>query len=274
MAWAIVLSIASSILAGNAPAADLTPLEAGYRQMYDQQFQKAHDSFHQWQGAHPDDPLGPASDAAAYLFAELDRLDVLCSEFFPTDTGFLNMRRLSPDVSVKRHFEDALNASAMLADRRLAAAPSDENALFATVLRMGLHSDYAGLIERHYLASVADMKQGRNFAERLLMQDPGNYDVYLAIGVENYILSLKPAPVRWFLRAGGAQTDKSFGLQNLALTAEKGHYLLPFARLLLAVAALRDMDLPKAREGLAWLVAEFPDNRLYREELAKLPSRR
>ena len=64
------------------------------------------------------------------------------------------------------------------------------------------------------------------------------------------------------------------GIQKLQLTATKGHYLLPFARLLLAVAALRDMDLPKAREGLAWLVAEFPDNRLYREELAKLPSRR
>ena len=269
-AWALF----PALVIGPAAAADLTPLEAGYRQMYDQQFEKAHDSFHRWQAEHPDDPMGPASDAAAYLFGELDRLDVLRSEFFSTDTGFLSMRRPSPDVSVKRHFEDALNASAVLADRRLAEAPTDENALFATVLRMGLHSDYSGLIERHYLASVADMKQGRGFAERLLMEDPGNYDVYLAIGVENYILSLKPAPVRWFLRAGGAQTDKSIGLQNLAMTAEKGHYLLPFARLLLAVAALRDMDLPKAREGLAWLVAEFPDNRLYREELAKLPPRR
>ena len=184
------------------------------------------------------------------------------------------MRRPTPDASVKRHFEDALNASATLAERRLAASPSDQNALFATVLRMGLHSDYTGLIERHYLASVADMKQGRGFAERLLMENPTNYDVYLAIGVENYVLSLKPAPIRWFLRAGGAQTDKTIGLQNLAMTAEKGHYLLPFARLLLAVAALRDMDFLKAREGLAWLVSEFPDNRLYKEELAKLPSPR
>jgi hypothetical protein len=274
VSFLLACALALSLLTGTGMAADLTPLEAGYRQMYDQQFDRAHDSFHRWQAEHPDDPMGPASDAAAYLFGELDRLDVLRSEFFATDTGFLSMHRPSPDAGVKRHFEDALNASAALADRRLAEAPADENALFATVLRMGLHADYLGLIEKHYLASVADMKQGRGFAERLLMEDPGNYDVYLAIGVENYILSLKPAPIRWFLRAGGAQTDKSVGLQNLAMTAEKGHYLLPFARLLLAVAALRDMDLPKAREGLAWLVAEFPDNRLYREELAKLPPRR
>ncbi len=260
--------------ASPAAAADLTPLESGYRQMYDQQFQQAHDTFRRWQAAHPEDPMGPASDAAAYLFAELDRLDVLRSEFFATDSAFLNMHRLSPDGDVKRHFEEALTLSSTLAERELETSPADENALFATVLRMGLRSNYAGLVERHYLESISQMKEGRNVAERLLMKDPDNYDVYLAIGVENYMLSLKAAPIRWFLRMGGAQTDKATGLQNLAMTAEKGHYLLPFARLLLAVAALREMDLVKAREGLAWLVSQFPDNRLYREELAKLPSRR
>lgn len=268
----LLLPMMLGVLAETATA-EPTPLEAGYRQMYDQQFDKAHESFHRWQAAHPDDPLGPASDAAAYLFSELDRLDVLRSEFFATDAGFLNMRRLHPDAAVKRRFEDALDASAALADRELAASPTDENALFATVLRMGLRADYAGLIERRYMASVSDMKEGRNVAERLLMVDPGNYDAYLAIGVENYMLSLKPAPIRWLLRAGGAQTDKFVGLRNLTMTAEKGHYLLPFARLLLAVAALRDMERDKARQGLAWLAAQFPDNRLYREELAKLQLR-
>lgn len=268
----LLLPMLLSVVAETA-AAEPTALEAGYRQMYDQQFDKAHESFHRWQAAHPEDPLGPASDAAAYLFGELDRLAVLRSEFFATDTGFLSMRRLHPDATVKRRFEVALSASAALADRELAASPTDGNALFATVLRFGLRSDYAGLIERRYLASISEMKEGRNAAERLLMRDPGNYDVYLAIGVENYMLSLKPAPIRWLLRAGGAQTNKTAGLQNLALTAAKGHYLLPLARLLLAVAALRDMDRDKAREELAWLVAQFPDNRLYREELAKLPPR-
>ncbi len=35
----------------------------------------------------------------------------------------------------------------------------------------------------------------------------------------------------------GAQTDKESGLAKLKIAAEKGHYLLPYARLLLAVAA-------------------------------------
>jgi hypothetical protein len=76
--------------------------------------------------------------------------------------------------------------------------------------------------------------------------------------------------VRLLLRASGAQTDKQMGLEKLRLTAEKGKYLMPFARLLLAVAALRDQNRPLARTYLGWLVREFPQNRLYREELAKL----
>ena len=67
-------------------------------------------------------------------------------------------------------------------------------------------------------------------------------------------------------RNGRGQT----GLEKLRLTAEKGLYLKPFARLLLAVAALRDKDRVSAKSYLSWLVGEFPQNRLYRDELAKL----
>ena len=74
----------------------------------------------------------------------------------------------------------------------------------------------------------------------------------------------------WVLRLGGAQTDKRIGIERLRITADKGRYLLPYARLLLAVAALRDKDTLTARRMLAWLASEFPNNKLYREELLKL----
>jgi hypothetical protein len=84
------------------------------------------------------------------------------------------------------------------------------------------------------------------------------------------MLSLKAAPMRLFLRLAGAQTDRELGLQRLRLTAEKGHYLKPYARLLLAVAALRDMDRYQARAILRDLVMQFPHNHLYAEELTRL----
>src|SRR2546426_207741 len=56
---------------------DLLSLETGFRQMYNLDFAAAHKTFETWQEQHPDDPLGAASNGAAYLFAEFERLHIL-----------------------------------------------------------------------------------------------------------------------------------------------------------------------------------------------------
>ena len=247
-----------------------SPLDAGYRHMYNLQFAEAHKSFQSWQQEHPDDPLGPVSDAAAYLFTEFDRLHILESELFVNDQKFESRSRPAPNAELKRAFDSQLAKARQLAQQALARDPHDVNALFSNVLAFGLEGDYLALIEKRDLQALKVMKEGRSIAERLLAANPACYDAYLAVGVENYLLSLKPAPVRWFLRISGAQTDKANGIEKLRITADKGHYLLPYARLLLAVAALRDNDRVRARELLQGLATNFPQNRLYRSELAKL----
>jgi hypothetical protein len=247
-----------------------TLLDAGYAQMYNLQFEEAHRDFQEWQRRNPDDPMGPVSDAAAYLFTEFQRLRILESEFFTDDDTFRRPRRLSPDPEAKRDFERALAKGRQLAERRLAISPQDQTALLAAILVTGLQSDYLGLVEKRYVAAFRDMKAGRVLANRLLAINPACYDAYLAIGVENYLLSQKAAPIRWLLRLGGAQTDKQVGLAKLRLTAEHGRYLRPFARLLLATAALRDGDRSRARAMLEGLAEQFPRNDLYRRELARL----
>jgi hypothetical protein len=246
-------------------------LDQGYRAMYDLDFASAHRDFREWERAHPDDPMGPVSDAAAYLFSEFDRLRVLQSEFFTDDHSFFaRQSALNPDPTAKREFENTLNQAGKLAAAVLARSPNDQNAMLASVLRMGLHADYLAMIEKRNFAALAEIKQSRGAAEQLLARHPDCYDAYLAVGVENYMLSLKPAPIRWLLRAAGAQTDRQTGIERLRLTADKGRYLKPYARLLLAVAALRDKDTATARRTLLWLSSEYPHNRLYREELAKI----
>jgi hypothetical protein len=68
---------------------------------------------------------------------------------------------------------------------------------------------------------------------------------------------------------GGVQTDKAAGLRNLQLTADHGDLLEPFAKLLLAVAALRDKDTAKACSLLRELSGRFPQNGLYTNEERK-----
>jgi hypothetical protein len=238
--------------------------------MYNLDFSGAHSTFHQYQADHGDDPLGHVADAAAYLFAEFNRLQILESDLFTDDRKFDSRSQQKPDPAVKAAFDNELNRSDELVAKVLATSPSNANALFARVLANGLRGDYTAMIEKRNLASLSYMKTSRVTAQQLLVVDPTCYDAFLAVGVENYLLGTSPAPVRWVLRMTGSQTDKDEGIQRLRLTAEKGYYLAPFARLLLAVAALRDKDKKTARVLLAGLATEFPRNQLYSKELARI----
>src|SRR5690349_21762497 len=80
-------------------------IETGYHQMYNLEFDGAHQTFQAWEQLHPADPLAPSSDAAAYLFAEFDRLGVLQSELFVNDTNLKKSGKLTSDPAIKQKFE-------------------------------------------------------------------------------------------------------------------------------------------------------------------------
>lgn len=246
-------------------------VEAGYRQMYNLDFSGAHETFLYCESERRYDPLPHVSNAAAYLFSEFNRLHILEVELFTDDSRFDARTEHSADAAVREAFMSELDQVDSLARARLSSDPNNRDALLAQVLANGLRSDYAALIEKRDLASLGYMKVSRKTAQHLLELDPSCYDAYLAVGVENYLLGVTPGPVRWFLRLGGAETDKRAGIEQLRLTAAHGRYLAPFARLLLAVAALRDNDNTTARSLLAGLSREFPNNQLYSQELARIP---
>src|SRR5690349_7472362 len=155
--------------------------------MYDLRFEAAHRTFDEWERKHPDDPMGPVSDAAAHLFSEFDRLKILQSEFFTDNAHFFRGSAGTPDAAAKREFDAALERGRRLSDRILARSPQDRVSLFAGTLSHGLRADYLAMIEKRYMASLAEVKLGRVVARKLLDTDPAFYDAYLAIGVENYL---------------------------------------------------------------------------------------
>jgi hypothetical protein len=237
--------------------------------MYNLDFSAAHHQFDVWEAAYPDDPMGPVCHAAALLFTEFNRLGVLESQLFTDNDRFDDRRKLSPDPETKRQFMTALDRADDLADKALQRNSQDANAEFTKILSFGLRSDYAALVEKRDLAALRYTKQGRQFAELLLKQKPDDYDAYLAVGVENYLSGIKPAPIRWLLSANGVETDKAQGIHDLELTAAHGDLLAPFAQLLLAVSALRDKDQSHACSLLTGLSQRYTRNPLYRHELTQ-----
>jgi hypothetical protein len=260
-------------LAGPSPAANVSQeseLYAGWLKMYDLRFDEAHRVFAAWKQIHSDDSLGPASNAAAYLFSELARLGALESELFVDDSRFKDRAKLRPDPARKALFVQEIAQAERLADAALLRSGVDSNALFVKSLTLGLRADNAGLIEKQSFAALSYTKEARVFSERLLQAKPGAGDAYFGPGMENYLLSLKPAPLRALLRVTGSNVDRERGLQEIRETALHGHYLEPFAKLLLAVAALRDNNPVRARELLGELHRRFPDNELYTREMDRI----
>jgi hypothetical protein len=268
---AILLIMSACALAADSkvdvPADSLTD---GYHQLYNLEFERAHQTFLSWQQKYPNDPLGPVSDAAGILFSEFNRLGILEAQFYEDDKIFKSSKKPSSDPQARDRFNNALNRGEGLAKSRLASNTKDRDALFAMTLISGLRADYAALIDKSNITSLHYTRTADDWARQLLAIDPGCADAHVATGFSKYIIGSMAAPLRWILRVGGVSGDKKQGIAELKITAETGKYLAPFARILLAIAYVREKETAKARELLGSLRDQYPNNPLFAREIARL----
>jgi hypothetical protein len=274
----LAIALAWVLLGLPATAADLTvglpPLDRGFQLLYNLDFADAHKLFASYEQSHPDDPMGPTADAAASLFSEFHRLGILESQFFELDRRFENRPKLNPDPLVRAQFQAAIGNAEKLARTRLAKSPKDKDALFSLTLVSGLQADYAALIDKRNMASLHYTKEASAWADQTLAVNPSCYDCHIAGGISKYLVGSMAAPIRWLVRLGGISGDKQAGMKELQLVAAHGHYLAPFADILLAIAYVREHDKQHARQLLATLHEEFPANPLFTQEIARLDSNR
>ena len=272
----VLAALATMLLWSPATANAVSPrpasLDAGFRMLYDLDFLCAQEEFRTWQNVHPEDPLGPAGEASAYLFGEFNRLGVLEIQLLINDSSYGSKKALSADPAVRAKFDAALQKAETIAQARLANNRDDRDALFAMALTSGLRADYQALVEKRNMASLRNANRARTWGQKLLAADQNYYDGYLASGSSKYIVGNLAAPIRWVLRVQGISGDKEDGLQELKLTAEHGRYLAPLARILLAIAYLRDNDVQQAQPLLSILEREFPHNPLFPKAIARLES--
>ena len=258
---------------GAAPAPHITldpDLDAGFGLLYELKFDAAREKFAAWEQSHPKEPLGPALAAAADLFEEFYRQGVLASEFFLDDNRLTGGIIGKPDADLEARFLATAQHAEDQAHARLADYPRDPDALFALTLTAGMRADNATLLEKKQLEGLHYLREGDRAARELLVVAPDTEDAYLAVGAANYIIGCMPVYKRAVLWMGGIHGDKVLGMQQVARAAASGHYLRPYAKLLLALAALREKNPGLARMEFSELAAEFPDNPLFASELAKI----
>src|SRR5215471_14520054 len=193
LAWVLVALACAAVPAGGAERPEI---DAGFHLLYELKFREARTQFAAWEKAHPDDPLGAASEAASYLFEEFYRQGILTSEFFLDDKRLLGGIKGKANPERSAAFDRANRRAQELARRRLQSNPKDADAWLALTISTGMQADYTSLIEKRQLASVRLIKEAEGYAKKLLEVAPDSADAYLALGAANYIIGSLPAHKR------------------------------------------------------------------------------
>ncbi|HUB78437.1 MAG TPA: hypothetical protein VMB03_06565 [Bryobacteraceae bacterium] len=246
-----------------------TALKQAYTRLYNFDFNGAHEILDRQRQLDPQQPLLPATKAAAYLFSELDRLRILELDFFTDDDKVVDRRKLIPDPSIRARFFQTVSESDKLAESRLASNPNDPDALLALCMTTGLVTDYAALIEKRRFGSFSLAKKSHVWAKKLLDLKPPVVDAYMTFGTAEYIVGSLPFFFRWFVHMDNVEGSKKKGIDELELVAKEGKYYGPFARMLLSVIAMREKRPWDAERLLAGLASEYPQNPLIHQELTR-----
>ncbi len=252
---------------------EVPELKEGFRLLYVQKYPEAREKFSGWTSAHPQDPFGFVATAASYLFEEFYRQSVLTSDFFLDDKKFLRGIEGKPDQERVKHFDMELAQARKLADARLYKDKNDAAGLFALTLAAGMESNADSILEKKHIDGLKRMKEANEHAKLLLEQRPDANDAWVAPGSADYIIGCLSGGTRMVLWFGGIHGDKKLGMELVQKTAEKGRYLEPFAKVLLALAARREKQDALALKLLHELTEEFPDSPLFAAEYAKVQGR-
>jgi hypothetical protein len=252
---------------------EVPELKEGFRLLYVQKYPQAREKFSSWTSEHPADPFGFVAKAASYLFEEFYRQGVMTSEFFLDDKKFLRGIQGKPDPERMKNFRALLEQARKLSTARLAKDKHDPAALFALTLAAGMESNADSILEKKHLDGLKRMKEANEHAKLLLAERADANDAWVAPGSANYIIGCLSGGVRMVLWFGGIHGDKKLGMELVGKTAEKGRYLEPFAKVLLALAARREKQDPLAKKLLRELTEEFPDSPLFAAEYAKIIGR-
>jgi tetratricopeptide (TPR) repeat protein len=117
--------------------------------------------------------------------------------------------------------------------KRIEKNPRDSQAYFAMALAKIVRVRWA-IAQKRYVVVAQETASIWDLLEKVKAEDPQNYDIYFPIGLLHYHLDHLSGVTRFFSSLLITAPDRQKGLQELALTAQKGDLLKELAQAELA----------------------------------------
>ena len=238
-------------------------VDTAFARIYSFDFASGRALAREYTALHDSDPLGHAVVAAADLFAELQRLQLL------TPNPGTTKAQGRPDPQVWARIQAASQIAETRAQTLLLRHPDDPQALMALMLAHGIKRDYLALVEKSYRQSWISAKLAQQYALELTRTHPDLQDAWFTIGFSDYLVSSAPFFVRPFMKMEAAQGNRPQAIANLRKAAVGGRYLKGFAQLILAQIYRQDKRQVESDQMLRRLAADYPDNPIAAGQLTR-----
>jgi hypothetical protein len=247
--------LAAQAAPDTATAAGAADVAAGQDLIYGGRYPDARRYFAALSIRYPGDPTGPALQASALIWwAEAREQD-----------------RFEADSI------DALLGEAAARGRRAVSAASTDSARVAGLFWVGTALGYRARqadLHGHYWRAVGDARQMRDALDSALALDSGCVDCRLGLAIYDYALARAGFLARLVAHLLGLDGGNVAGaLETMRRVGEHGRVARLEARWLYANALVResgpgDARRDEARQVVADLAAQFPDNPVFRRFLA------
>ncbi len=241
-----------------------------FARFYTLDFDGALSRFEKIEAQNPDKAL--AIDYVLYtvIFRELYQLDLLDTTFYAHD-GFLNGKhRVVADPAVAERINTLYDKAIELSGRKLDKNPNDVDALFARGWARSLKAVYLGMVDRAVVSALHIALQARGDDEKILHIDPRYVDAKLIVGFHQYVTGSLPLGLKLVVGVAGITGSKSKGIEDLRDAGDSGVITSVEARTALALFLRREAKYDQAITVTRSLTDEYPQNFLFRLELANL----
>jgi tetratricopeptide (TPR) repeat protein len=209
----------------------------------------------------PDDPAAYRLAAAATWIAHLfQQGDITVDDYLGQarrDTP-RKAEKLALDTAFHTYLRSALN----LAERRLAADPTDIDARYQVGAALGFVASHMATIEGRLLAGLGPARRAYREHERVLKLDPRRKDAGLIVGMYRYAVASLPAPARVMARLAGFKGSREIGLRMIEEAARYPSDAQPNALFTLVLLYNREARYEEAIGVIEELQARYPRNRL------------
>jgi tetratricopeptide (TPR) repeat protein len=168
----------------------------------------------------------------------------------------------NPPPELDAEFKREVARAIELAEKRVAAAPKDPQALFDLGAAVGLQATYIASVEGKLMAGFRAARRSYDAQETVLELDPKRREAGLVVGTYRYLVSTLSLPMRWMAYVAGFGGGKEKGLRLVEDTAAAGGENRTDAQFALVLLYNREKRYDDAMRVLESLRQRYPRNRL------------